>query len=127
MCDVQINWLENFEVNIRKREKISVRSLGLKKELTNWIRDKSPEETCRLLQIHLTNVLNKDGLEDFMFHLVEIDRPDLMKIVLTSADMCLLYCTTELNHCWRRAQSKEMREVLTEQINELMSCYTEDY
>ena len=41
-------------------------------------------------------VLFELALKDVLLHIVEIDLPDLMKILL-SGDMILLYCSTKMS------------------------------
>lgn len=116
--DQPINFLGNFEVNTRRRQQISVESLGLKRELKDWRSIQTPELTCKLLGIELVNVLNRDGLVDFMLHIVRIDRSDLMKVILNTGEMSLLYCSTELNKCYSLAKSDDIRKVLKEKLRD---------
>lgn len=110
--------LENFEVNVKRRETISVESLGLKRKLKDWRSHQTPELTCKLLGIELINVLNREGLSDFMLHIVRIDRPDLMKVTLNIGEMSMLYCSTELNKCYSMSHSNEMRKVIQEKLRD---------
>lgn len=111
--------LGNFELEMRRRRNISVTSLNLKSQLDNWIATTNQESTLKLFNISVANILNRDGFKDFMLYLVEIDRPDLME-VLISGDRVLLYCSSDINRCWHRAKSERMRQVLNERIENLM-------
>ncbi len=116
LCTPSINSLGNFEVNVKRRQQISVESLGLKRKLKDWRSRQTPETTCKLLGIELVNVLNRDGLCDFMLHIVRIDRSDLMNVVLNTGEMSMLYCSTELNTCYSSARSNDMRKVIQEKL-----------
>jgi hypothetical protein len=114
--------LGNFESEMRRRRTISVVSLNLQDQLNQWITTTNQESTFKLFSISVTSILNRDGFKDFMLHLTDINRPDLME-VLISGDRVLLYCSNDINRCWHRAKSDKMREVLNERIENLMDSY----
>ena len=111
--------LGNFEVEMRRRRTISVTSLNLQDQLNQWIASTNQESTLKLFSISVMSILNKEGFKDFMLYLTDIDRPDLME-VLISGDRVLLYCSNDINRCLHRAKSEKMKEVLNERIENLM-------
>jgi hypothetical protein len=113
---------EQYHANQKRRTQISVKSLDLTGKLIKWIVTKTQEETCNLLQEALKDVFNKDGLEDLMLHMVNIDRTDLLEILLHTEDMCLFYCSVELNKCYFKAKSKAMKKLLDEELDKLSIC-----
>ena len=118
MTSSAMSHLGNFEVEMRRRRTVSVTSLNLQDQLNNWIATTNQESTLKLFSISVMSVLNREGFKDFMLHLTEIDRPDLME-VLISGDRVLLYCSSDINRCWYRAKSEKMKEVLNERIDQI--------
>lgn len=112
----QINFLNNFVVTNKCRQKISVKSLDLERKVEEWRFNLPLEQTCNFLGIELVKILNKDGLENFMLYIVEIDCPELMKILLHTGEMSLLYCSIELNKCYNQAKSDDMRNLIKEEL-----------
>jgi hypothetical protein len=115
----RIDLLENFEVNIRIRQQISVESLSLKRRLKDWRHLQTPERTCQLLGNELMKVLNPRGLNELIVHIVRIDRPDLMIVLLNTGDMSDLYTLNELNKCYDLAKSRQMRDVIIRKTRDL--------
>jgi hypothetical protein len=122
----RIESFKNYEANIQRRKQISVKSLNLKEKLPQWIDKFNPEEISALLRKDCEDIFNKDGLEDFMLYLVDFNRVDLMQILLTSGEMCLFYCTIELNKCLKRAKYTEMQLFLKKTLDELTHISNDD-